>query len=200
MHVSSYIACKLLWYHIECVVIARFTHDGYIGVGICAHTDIRECCIATLVIRVIPFGTIAIELLREYILTLHHSTTQLYLVNGFIPREILTHGKANTRKSMAEVESCCRRLRLRNILNIARTSRHQVDLLCYITVYLEVNTWATTRSISIIDGHLCIALYVRINSKEASLRLCKRPVNRRIKFAIALGLLSMEPLWRGENA
>ena len=147
----------------------------------------------------IPLGTIAIKQLREYILTLHHSITQLHLVNGLIPREVLTHSKANTCKRVTEVEFRCRMLKLRHILNIARTSRHQVDLLCNITVYLEINTWTTSRSISIINGHLVIALCIRIDSKEASLRLCKRPLNRRIKFAIALGPLSMKPLWCGEN-
>ena len=140
MNVCSYaFAREHLWYHIERKVIACVAHNGCVRTFAGAYAYTREGRRTTRVGRLyVPSSTCAVEFFGKGVLALHYGVAYLYLVDGLVPRKVLTYGKANTCEGVAEVEVRCGVNTACSVVHVACAGRHEVLLVLHVGVYFEL--------------------------------------------------------------
>ena len=148
----------------------------------------------------VPSSTCAVEFFGKGVLALHYGVAYLYLVDGLVPRKVLTYGKADTCEGVAEVEVRCGVNTACSIVHVACAGRHEVLLVSDVGFYLEVYAGRNVGSSHVVDGHLRIVFLCWVDGKEAGIRLRERPTDRAVEFAVLLGLLCLEPFGSREYA
>ena len=132
------VASEHLWYHVECEVVACVAHNSNIRVLAGAYAYIGKGRCTTSVGRVVPGCTCAVEVFRKRVLALHYGVAYLDLIDGLVPRKVLTYGKANTCEGVAEVEARSGVNTACGVVHVACAGRHKVLLFLHVGVYFEV--------------------------------------------------------------
>ena len=187
-------AGQALRYHIKGVVVACVTHQHRVGGFV--HVDGRGREVES---EVFPLGqaavipaTIRVLVGRQGVDTLAIGVLDFYLGDAFVPREVLAHGKLHGREGMAELKACVGGLVACGILHFARASRHQVDLIFDVLLYLEGHLGrAGMGAVGHGDAISCGGLGK--NGIEAGVALRPGPLQRRDEAAGGVGGAVVEP-------
>ena len=191
------IAREHLRYHEESVVVAGVAHDDRVGTVGSADADVREGSRTARVGGVVPCGTGAAKLPGERVPALHHGVAKLDLVDGPVPREVLTNREADGSEGVAEVEPGSRGYALRGIVHVPAAGCHEVHLPLHVRLCREVHSGAAGRSGGA-DGQLRVALLRGEHGEEAGMGKRPCPPDGAVELPGTACLCGVEPLGGGQ--